>query len=68
MADQKKTFVAEDGREIVLKADHLCIQFGGLKDAQIRGLDHLAAPVAHNHTGGVFLFTASKKGGTDFYL
>ena len=25
MADQKKTFVAEDGREIVLKADHLCI-------------------------------------------
>ncbi len=24
-------FVAEDGREIVLKTDHLCIQFGGLK-------------------------------------
>ena len=27
----KNNFVAEDGREIVLKADHLCIQFGGLK-------------------------------------
>ena len=32
MAEQTKNpFVAEDGREIVLKADHLCIQFGGLK-------------------------------------
>ena len=30
MADIKKIY-AEDGREIVLKADHLCIQFGGLK-------------------------------------
>ncbi len=29
MAENK--FIAEDGREIVLKADHLCIQFGGLK-------------------------------------
>ncbi len=24
-------FIAEDGRQIVLKTDHLCIQFGGLK-------------------------------------
>lgn len=32
MAEQTKNpFVAEDGREIVLKADHLYIQFGGLK-------------------------------------
>ena len=30
MAEANK-FIAEDGREIVLKADHLCIQFGGLK-------------------------------------
>ncbi len=30
MAEVKKIY-AEDGREIVLKADHLCIQFGGLK-------------------------------------
>ena len=30
MANVNKIF-AEDGREIVLKADHLCIQFGGLK-------------------------------------
>ena len=30
MADVKKIY-ADDGREIVLKADHLCIQFGGLK-------------------------------------
>ncbi|MBO5416649.1 MAG: ABC transporter ATP-binding protein [Clostridia bacterium] len=30
MAEIKKIY-AEDGREIVLKADHLCIQFGGLK-------------------------------------
>ena len=29
MKDQ--TFVAEDGRQIVLKTNHLCIQFGGLK-------------------------------------
>ena len=29
MNDQK--FIAEDGREIVLKTNHLCIQFGGLK-------------------------------------
>ena len=29
MTDSK--FIAADGREIVLKTDHLCIQFGGLK-------------------------------------
>ncbi|MBR2353790.1 MAG: ABC transporter ATP-binding protein [Clostridia bacterium] len=29
MADNK--FIAADGREIVLKTEHLCIQFGGLK-------------------------------------
>ena len=28
---QNEKFIAEDGREIVLKADHLSIQFGGLK-------------------------------------
>ena len=32
MANEKNNkFVAEDGREIVLKTEHLCIQFGGLK-------------------------------------
>ena len=30
MAESKKLY-AEDGREIILKTDHLCIQFGGLK-------------------------------------
>ena len=30
-SNETKKFVAEDGREIVLKTDHLCIQFGGLK-------------------------------------
>ena len=30
MAEAKKLY-AEDGREIVLKTNHLCIQFGGLK-------------------------------------
>ncbi len=29
MSDNK--FIADDGREIVLKTEHLCIQFGGLK-------------------------------------
>lgn len=29
--EKNTSFFAEDGREIVLKADHLCIQFGGLK-------------------------------------
>lgn len=29
--EKNNSFFAEDGREIVLKADHLCIQFGGLK-------------------------------------
>ena len=27
----KDKFIAEDGRQIVLKTEHLCIQFGGLK-------------------------------------
>ena len=35
MANEKtaknQKFFAEDGREIVLKTEHLCIQFGGLK-------------------------------------
>ena len=35
MANTKNTndqkFLADDGREIVLKTEHLCIQFGGLK-------------------------------------
>lgn len=31
MADVKNKFISEDGKEIVLRTDHLCIQFGGLK-------------------------------------